>query len=54
MPRIGFEPTTPVFQRVTRFNTVDRSATVIGINVMLCLIKELQESYQTSIWKVTF
>jgi hypothetical protein len=32
MPRDGFEPTIPVFQRVQAFHALDHAATVIGGN----------------------
>jgi hypothetical protein len=31
MPRVGFEPTTPVFERAKTVYALDRAATVIGI-----------------------
>jgi hypothetical protein len=31
MPWVGFEPTTPVFQRARTFHAPDRTATVIGL-----------------------
>jgi hypothetical protein len=30
MPRVGFEPATPVFERAKTFHALDRAATVIG------------------------
>jgi hypothetical protein len=30
MPRVGFEPTIPVFERTEIVHAVDRTATVIG------------------------
>jgi hypothetical protein len=30
MPRVGFEPTTPEFERVERVHALDRAAIVIG------------------------
>jgi hypothetical protein len=30
MPRVGFEPTIPVFERAKTFHATDRAATVIG------------------------
>jgi hypothetical protein len=30
MPRVGFEPTIPVFGRAKTFRTLDRAATVVG------------------------
>jgi hypothetical protein len=30
MPRVGFEPTIPVFEREKIFHALDRAATVIG------------------------
>jgi hypothetical protein len=36
MPRVGFEPTIPVFVRAKTFHASDRAATVIGFgNIML-------------------
>jgi hypothetical protein len=31
MPSVGFEPTTPVFERANAFHALDRAATVVGI-----------------------
>jgi hypothetical protein len=33
MPRLGLEPTTPVFERAKTVHALDRAATVIGFNV---------------------
>jgi hypothetical protein len=33
MPRVGFEPTIPVFERAKTVNALDRAATVIGCDV---------------------
>jgi hypothetical protein len=30
MPRVGFEPTIPVFERAKMVHTLDRATTVIG------------------------
>jgi hypothetical protein len=30
MPRVGFEPTSPAFERAKTFHATDRAATVIG------------------------
>jgi hypothetical protein len=30
MPRVGFEPTIPAFERTKTVHTLDRAATVIG------------------------
>jgi hypothetical protein len=30
MPRVGFEPTTPVFERAKTVHALERAATVIG------------------------
>jgi hypothetical protein len=30
MPRVGFEPTIPVFNRAKTFHALDRTVTVIG------------------------
>jgi hypothetical protein len=32
MPRVGFESTSPVFERGKRFRALDRAATVVGTN----------------------
>jgi hypothetical protein len=32
MPRVGFEPTTPVFKRAKTIHTLRRAATVVGYN----------------------
>jgi hypothetical protein len=44
MPRVGFEPTIPVFERVKKFRALDREATVIGTK-QFKLIKYKQKSY---------
>jgi hypothetical protein len=31
MPRLGFEPATPVFERAKTVHALDRAATVIGL-----------------------
>jgi hypothetical protein len=31
MPRVVFEPTTPVFERAKTVHALDRAATVVGI-----------------------
>jgi hypothetical protein len=31
MPRVGFEPTIPMFERTKKVHALDRSGTVIGI-----------------------
>jgi hypothetical protein len=33
MPRVGFEPTIPVFERTKTVHALDRAATVMGISV---------------------
>jgi hypothetical protein len=33
MPRLGFEPTIPVFERAKKVHALDRAATVIGTQV---------------------
>jgi hypothetical protein len=35
MPRVGFEPTIPVFERAKTVHALDRAATVIGF-IILC------------------
>jgi hypothetical protein len=32
MPQVGFEPTIPAFERAKTVHTLDRAATVIGLN----------------------
>jgi hypothetical protein len=34
MPRVGLEPTTPVFKRAKTIRALDRAATVIGIRAL--------------------
>jgi hypothetical protein len=34
MPRVGFEPTIPAFERARTVHVLDRAASVIGINVI--------------------
>jgi membrane glycosyltransferase len=37
MPRVGSEPTTPVFERAKAIHALDRAATVIGaMNYVTC------------------
>jgi hypothetical protein len=31
MPRVGFEPTTPVYERAQTVHALDRAATAIGV-----------------------
>jgi hypothetical protein len=33
MPRVGFEPTIPAFERAKTVHALDRAATVIGCNL---------------------
>jgi hypothetical protein len=46
MPRVGFEPTIPVLERVKTVHGLDRAATVIGSSsaeeVLIILIKALR------------
>jgi hypothetical protein len=35
MPRVGFEPKIPVFERAKTVHALDRAATVIGYTVIL-------------------
>jgi hypothetical protein len=37
MPRVGFEPTTPVFERTKTVHAADRTATVIGLEIFRLL-----------------
>jgi hypothetical protein len=34
MPRVGFEPTIPAFERMKTIHALDRATTVIGISVI--------------------
>jgi hypothetical protein len=38
MPRLGFEPTIPVFERANTFHALDRAATVIGNSFVITYI----------------
>jgi hypothetical protein len=40
MPRVGFEPTIPVFERAKTVHALDCAATVIGYTVTFTCIKE--------------
>jgi hypothetical protein len=33
MPRVGFEPTIPVFQRAKTVHALDRAANVVGLSI---------------------
>jgi hypothetical protein len=37
MPRVGFEPTIPVFERAKAVHALDHAATVIGIRWLISL-----------------
>jgi uncharacterized membrane protein len=37
MPRVGFEPTTPAFERAKIVHALDRAATVIGVDLVTYL-----------------
>jgi hypothetical protein len=37
MPRLGFEPTTPVFERVKTVHSLDRAPTLIGYCNIYCI-----------------
>jgi hypothetical protein len=40
MPRVGFEPTIPVFERAKAVHALDRAATVIGcMGYGVCILK---------------
>jgi hypothetical protein len=43
MPRVGFEPTTPVFKQAKTVHALDRKATVIGSLVTLQFLKNIYE-----------
>jgi hypothetical protein len=36
MPRVGFEPTIPVFERAKTVHALDRAVTVIGLYIPQC------------------
>jgi hypothetical protein len=38
MPRLGFEPTIPVFERAKTFYALDRAAAVIGMLTYQCVL----------------
>jgi hypothetical protein len=49
MPRVGFEPTIPVFEGVKTVHALDRAATMIGcfciyVNKTIKIIKKYQEN----------
>jgi hypothetical protein len=41
MPRVGFEITTPVFERAKTVHALDRAATVIAIDLLFIQTKTL-------------
>jgi hypothetical protein len=41
MPRLGFEPTTPVFERAKMVHALDRVATVLGLLYIYRIINKL-------------
>jgi hypothetical protein len=46
MPRVGFEPTIPMFKRAKTVHALDRAATVFGFLVHLLLVKHTHSSTQ--------
>jgi hypothetical protein len=48
MPRVEFEPTTPVFERMMTVHALDRAATVIGTR-RLTVIKTGQNKDEMSV-----
>jgi hypothetical protein len=50
MPRVGFEPITPVFERVKTVHPFDRAATVIGslMDYAACYLLFLVQSFYGS------
>jgi hypothetical protein len=48
MPRVGFEPTTPVFEQAKTVHAVDRAAAVIGSKGSNCAKIYKSESYITA------
>jgi hypothetical protein len=49
MPRVGFEPTIPVFEQAKTVYGLDRVATVISRGVYNC-INEFTKGYQLITW----
>jgi hypothetical protein len=45
MPRVGFGPTTPVYERAKTVHALDRAATVIGSHLYLALYKYLPMTF---------
>jgi hypothetical protein len=41
MPRVGFEPTIPVFERAKPVHALERAAAVIGKNCVYALIENI-------------
>jgi hypothetical protein len=50
MPRLIFEPTTPVFDRAKTIHASDRAATVIGATDFINMNYELQGVLSFSVW----
>jgi hypothetical protein len=51
MSRVGFEPTTPAFERAKTFHSLDRAATVIGLD-KLGGLKIITKNQRNSILKL--
>jgi hypothetical protein len=50
MPRVRFEPTTPVFERTKTIHALDGGATVIGLsNILHAYISFLSENSELSL-----
>jgi hypothetical protein len=41
MPRVGFEPTIPVFEQTKTFRVLDRAATVVSVGYPRFLIRQI-------------
>jgi hypothetical protein len=48
MPRVGFEPTIPVFERAKTVHAVDCAATVIGFQSSLVVTNNFAEESRSS------
>jgi hypothetical protein len=51
MPRVGFAPTIPVFERVKTFRALDQAATVIAVNFTANIETEMEASNDYKWWQ---
>jgi hypothetical protein len=49
MPRVGFEPTTPVFERAKTVHALGRAVTVIGKDSLPCSRNSYSEPFQSTL-----